>query len=439
MSSYTRVKRVLIGSGTQVGTSLATLTAGDLLLLDESGTPVTTSAAAALIPKYAKVTIAAGLGNGQVRLSSPIQGNSVSAYTGKAYAAPVEQSLIVGYNGTTGTGITSMVNAQFRLRINIKDSNRVNGERMTLLDTIYPSDSAATAAKISAYIAKMFDQKDYGTNYAVDKVKLERVSNGTFLTLGVAIGGTGTPTLAVVNGSATATASLTTHGLVVGDYVRIGGTGAGIPVYVVSAVNGATITLDTTYKGATATVANASVGRLTSGTVTEFGFLITGLPISSRISTGANQPFDTYTHILFDASFANIGSSDPAVYVDPLNAYATKTNITAGDSGEGHWKLVADDEEASKGWLGDTSKRRVWDIRVPNYVTIGGQYQRIDIDHADIHLGNLQDNTHSPLKTTIYIPTGTNQAANTTDNFKNILNSYFSTVLGFTAIATTPV
>lgn len=431
MSSYTRVKRVLVGSGTQVGTTLATLTQGDLLLLDESGNPITTTAGAAALSKNSKVTIAVGLGNGNVRLSSPIQGNSVSAYVGKAYAAPTEQALIVGYNGTALTGIAAAVSTSYRLRINIKDSTRVNGERMTLIDTVFPSDIAATGAKVSAYIAKMFDVKEMGHNYAEDKVKLERVSNGTFTTIGAASGGTGAPTLAVVNGSNVVTSSLTTHGLVVGDYIRIGGTGAGVPVYVVAAVSGASITLDVIYKGATATVTNANAGKL--ATVTEFGFLITGLALNSRISNASNQPLDTYKHILFDANYSNI-----ELTADITNASAVKTVVAVGDPGEGFWKQVADDEEASKGWLGDTSKRRFHDIRIPNYVSTSSNYQRIDIDHADIHLGNLQDTLSSPLKTTIYIPTGSTQATNTTDLFKSILNGFFATSVGFTAIATTP-
>lgn len=432
MSSYTRVKRVLVGSGTQVGSTLATLAQGDLLLLDESGTPVTTSAGAALLSKNSKVTIAVGLGNGSVRLSSPIQGNSVSAYVGKAYAAPTEQALIVGYNGTANTGIASAVNTSYRLRINIKDSTRVNGERMTLIDTVFPADIAATDFRISAYIAKMFDQTEYNNNYAKGKVKLERVSDGTFTTIGVNSGGTGSPTLAVSNGSPVVVASLATHGLVVGDYIRIGGATVGFPVYVVAAVSGASITLDVAYKGATnAAVANASVGKLAS--VTEFGFLITGLALNSRVNTAPNQPLDTYKIILFDANYSNI-----ELTADLPNASAVKTVVANGDPGEGFWKQVADDEEAAKGWLGDTSKRRFHDIRIPNYVDATKNYQRLDIDHADIHLGNLQDNTFSPLKTTIYLPDGSNQATASSNNFKNILNGYFGTVLGFSTIATTP-
>lgn len=421
---YNNVNRVLIGDGTNsAATSLQTMVAGDLFLLNEAGTVITTEAAAALLPKYSKVSIAAGIGAGIVILSSPIQGSTVSKYAGHAYVAPLEQVTYVGYNGTSGTGIAAVVDTEYRLRILIKDTLRVQGERSTLIDINAPASPVQTVANVAYTIAKLFDQKDYNTNYQTGKVKLERTSNGTGTVLG------GSATTAAVFGSDIITLSSASHGLVVGSIIRLGGTTyATGSTYVVTALpTSTTAKLDVVYKGATATITNAN--SLTLAGVSEYGFRITGLSQTSKVSQAANAPLDEYEWIVFDASYA------PANIRLAVN-YATVTTTQKANPGEGYWKQVADREEAAKGYWGDTSKRRFYDQRIASLVVINQAYISVIITHHDVHGGNFQENTTSPLKTEIYIPDGSAQATNTptSNNFLAILNAYFSTVLGFPAI-----
>jgi len=421
---YNNVNRVLIGDGVNsAATSLQTMVAGDMFLLNESGVVITTEVAAALLPKYSKVSIAAGIGAGIVILSSPIQGSTVSKYEGHAYVAPLEQVTYVGYNGTTGTGIAADVDTDYRLRILIKDTLRVQTQRPTLIDINAPADPTQTTANAAYVIAVLFDQKEYGVNYQTGKVKLERTSNGSGTVF------TGAVTVDVVKNSDIITMSGSGHGLAVGSIIRLNGTTpAAGSTYVVTALPSATTAkLDVVYKGETATIANAFA--LTLATVTEWGFRLTGLSQSSKVSQAANAPLDEYEWIVFDASYA---PSDIRLAVN----FASVLTTQATNPGQGYWKQIADREEAAKGYFGDTSKRRFYDQRIPSLVAVNQAYVSVIITHHDVHGGNFQSQTTSPLKTEIYLPDGSAQATNTptSNNFLAILNAYFSTVLGFPAI-----
>lgn len=420
MSSYNNVNRVLIGDGTNSGTitSIAGIQKGDLFLLNEAGVPVTTNAAAAALPRHERVTIAAGIGNGIAILSSPIQGHTVSKYEGQSYVAPSERVVILGYNGTASTSISVTAGTEYRLRILIKDSHRFNGQRSTLGDVNYLAPTGGTLAEAAAAIAKLYDETDYGHNYLSDKVKLERVSNGTRTVF--------PNTADVVNGSKTV--SLTAHALTVGTPIRldVAAHSASSPVYVIEEVIDAnTFKIDVAYKGATGTIALANSGSMTA--VTEWGFKLTGIAQDSYISNAANEPLDEYEWINFDAVFSE--ANDPAAA-----SAATFTESTALNPGQGYWKQVADREEAAKGYLGDTSKRRFHDKRIVSNVVVDQAYDSVVITHADIHRGDFQDTYNAPLKTEIYIPEGSTQATNSGNNFLHVLNGFFSSVVGFTAI-----
>lgn len=418
MSNYNNVNRVLIGDGSNSGaiTSIAGIQKGDLFLLKEDGSIVATNAAAAALPRHERVTIAAGIGDGIAILSSPIQGNTVSKYEGQSYVAPSERVVILGYNGNASTGINIIAGTEYRLRVLIKDSHRVNGQRSSLSDVNYLAPTTVSLVSATATIAKLFEQTEYGHSYIGDKVKLERVSNGTFSAL--------TNNATVTKGSKLVTS--TAHGLSVGDIVRIGGTGANVPVYVVGEVVDAnSFKLDISYKAASGTVLAANIGDLAS--VTEWGFKLTSLSQESFIKNG-NTSIDEYEWINYEAVFSEV--DDRAV-----ETAATFTEVTSLNPGQGYWKQVRDREEAAKGYFGDTSKRRYHDKRIESSVVVDQAYDSVVITHADVHKGDFQGQYAAPLKTEIYLPEGSAQATGSANNFLHVLNGYFSSVIGFTAIS----
>lgn len=419
MSNYNNVNRVLIGDGTNSGaTALPGIQKGDLYLLNEAGAIVATNAAAAALPRFEKVVVAAGIGPGIAILSSPIQGNTVSAYEGKAYRAPAEQVAYIGYDGATaGTGISISASTEYRLRIQVLDDHRFNGQRQTFSDYHYVGGASASAAEALDVIACYYAQRDYVDAYMNDKVLLERVTDGTFTAL--------SNNADVVNNSKTVVS--TAHGRAVGDYLRIGGTGDTFPIYKVAAViDPNTLELDVPYLGATATVLAANIGVMTAQT--EYGFKLTGLAQDAILSRAANEPWDQYEWINFRAYFSEADDRS-------FDSAATYTVATEVDPGNGFWRQVAEREEDAKGYLGDTSKRRFHDKRIASNVVVDTAYDTIVITHYDIHKGDFQANTNSPLQTEIYIPDGADQGLNSGDNFVHVLNGFFSTVQGFTAIS----
>lgn len=269
MANYNNVNRVLIGTGTQSAspvTSLPNIQKGDMLFIRENGAVVTTVAGANAIPRFERVSIAAGIAPGLAIISSPIQGNTVSKYLGQSYVAPQVQIAYIGYNGTTGS-LTAVLNTEYKLRIKIKDDQRVQGQRSTLYDL--PAYINVGGQQTAAYqIACYYSQMEYGTNFLKDKVLIERVSDGTFTAL--------TNNATVVNGSTTVIS--TAHGLAVGAVVRIGGTASTNGEYVVAAVIDAnTFTLDVPYLGTSGTVLAANIGSVANPV--NWGFKLTGLKI----------------------------------------------------------------------------------------------------------------------------------------------------------------
>lgn len=423
MSNYNYVNRVLIGDGANSGTitSLPGIQKGDLVFLDESGNVISTNAASAALAKFEQVVIAAGIGPGKVILSSPIQGNHVSAYEGKAYRAPAEKVVYIGYDGSTaGTGLSVSASTEYRLRIHILDDHRFNGQRQTFMDYNYVGGASASEEDAVTEIICYFDQDDYVDGYMQDKVKLEAITDGTptFYT------GAEDPTFTKGSKTVTFASNVT---IADGSWIRVRGVDYRVETGVTA---GTEITLYHEYKGDSETidvsVETTAVGTLAS--ITEYGFKITALKQDAILSRTANEPFDQYEWINFDAYFSEADGRS-------FDSVATKTVATEVDPGNGYWRQVAEQEEAAKGYLGDTSKRRFHDKRIDSNVQVDVAYDTIVITHATVHRADFQDTYNAPLKTEIYIPDGGDQGLNSGDNFVHILNGFFSDVLGFPAIS----
>jgi hypothetical protein len=415
MSIYTDVNRVLIGDGANASTitALPQITKGDLFLINEAGVPVTTNAAAAALPRHEKVRVAMGIGSGLAILSSPIQGNTTSKYEGQAYVSPSERVVTLGYNGNSGTGIAVTAGSEYRLRIRLKDSNFSNGNKPSLTDFNYPVPVGGTVSVALSKIAALYDQTEYGKSALQGLIKLERVANGTRTVF--------PNTAAVVKGSKSVT--ITAHVLAVGTPIRldVAAHSASSPVYLASKVVDAnTIELDVAYKGETGTITLANSGSLAS--VTEWGLKLSGLPVTELL-----PDYDDYTWIDFEPVFSSVDNSDFA-------SVATTTVSTPLVIGQGFWKQVRGAENKAKAYLGQSSNRRFDDKKIASNVVEGTTYSSVTITHTEVTGGNFQDTMTNPLKTNIYIPAGSNQGLSTGDNFVHVLNGFFSTKVGFTAL-----
>ena len=413
MSNFTRAQRVAVGDGTTSGTSVPGIKKGDLLLLDEQYNVVSTNAAAAALPKYSKVHIALGTADGKARFIT-IEGDKTSKYVGQDAVAKSEQVTYLGYDGTNGAGIESEADTDYRLRVLIKDDNRI-GHRSTFIDTHYKTGSDTTAYELASKIACLFDATDYDHNYAKNFVKLERVSNGSRTAFAADAD--------VVEGSKSV--SIAGHGLSIDDVVKFEGIS-----YLVAAIPDAnTITLDQKYKGETATITTANTDSGSYGSVTVWGFKLTGLEIDSKVSRAANSPLDLYQWVNFDAGFSVAQDTS-------ADAYSAEIFTTSANPGQGYWKQVAQAEEMSKPNYGDQSKRLYYDQRLENNTVVGTSYGSVIIEHST-EIGSFALESARGIQVAeIYLPTGSDQATNSANNFLHVLNGFFSGSVGFEAIST---
>jgi type 1 fimbria pilin len=419
---YNRVSRVLIGDGVNSAalsaikiTDGANIAAGDLVLVKADMTVVQTNAAAQALSKTEPVYIAMGTGAGEFRLSSPIYPKNVISFKGKAYAAPAEQVSYLGFNGTDGT-ISVSNSTEYVLRMILKDDLRVQPHRQTRNQYHYVTDSTATVVEL---ISALTEQAARDVNWR--KIKAEMVTDGTFGVLG------GSSTLAVTKGSKKATASSGSHGLVAGDLVRIGGTGATVPVYEVESIATTTIYFKVPYQGTTETVANASVGEITGAA--NYGIKLTGVAIDFN-------GIDYYQKVSFDASLAPING-----VISEATQFRTTTKMSKGI---GFYQQIRDMEYHAQGHLGVTN-RTVFPNDELQYTSLfkynsAASYHIITIEHDDEHTFFLENKGKSPVTTVIAIPQGHQATLNaqvvdgTDENFAYTLAGLFTTALGLDAL-----
>lgn len=389
MSTITRVKSVLVSNetGANTGTSLSTIVEGDVLVLNRAmanltGTPTITSAA-----DNDLIYIAIGTGEvGEFKLSHGIQVRNISKVEKEAYSAAVKQISYIGFNGTSGT-FSVENDTEYQLIVRIKDTYRIQPQRPTFHKYHILSDSTATEIEV---LSSAVRKANADVNLKVSAVL---VTNGTFTAL--------TNNATVVNGSKTVTS--TAHGLAVGDLVRIGGTGATSPVYLVATITDAnTFELDTTYQGTSGTVLAANIGEISAQT--SYGIQLTGKALSVKAP-------DLYPGELgFEVSFApEIGDA------------VTVTHSTVKDDGKGVWQQIRDEEYFAQGYDGITNRIK-FPTNIPSTIAASGnQYGTIVIEHRDGHGGNFQDIMTSPLTTMIAIDT--NGASTKYDAVVNIIES----------------
>lgn len=413
MSINTRHSKVSIGDGSTTGTSLATIKKGDLLLADKYGNVINTAAAAGALKKDAELQIISCVKDGNPVKSSVISGMMTASYLGQDYVAKTEQVTFLGFDGTSGDGIQSEADTSYRLRTIINDDYRI-GHRQTVINASYTTGASTTAEDLAYNIAFIFGQKEYEHNYAENFVKLERVSDGTRTAFAA--------TITVEKDSKVVACA--GHGLAVGQIIKIKGAS-----YVIAEVDTNEFTLDLKYKGETETIATSDSDSGSYASVTKWGFKLTGLEIDSVVEMAENDPLDNYEWVNFKAIF---GISNDA----QADAYVAKETTTKGSPGQGYWKQVAELEQESRYERGASSP-------IPYYLPKSGlitdpslEYGSIVIDHSSNTSNFIDDVARVPMTTQIFIPTGSDQADDSGDNFLAILNAYFNGVVGFSEIAT---
>ena len=145
------VTRLFIGKtvGSNTGTTLPTIALGDILFLNGDNQAVLTPATISAVGDRTPIYVAMGLGNGAVRLSSPIRRTEISRATHQPFRPKAEQIDDVTISLTAGKS--------YRLVIVLKDELRVLAERQTKLEIpefVATGDNAVDAAKLASLVTK---------------------------------------------------------------------------------------------------------------------------------------------------------------------------------------------------------------------------------------------------------------------------------------------
>lgn len=368
-----RVNRVLVTNteADNTGTSIPTIINGDILVLNRAmanltGTPTLTSGIDNDV-----VYIAQGIGAGKAILSLPIQLKGITKVIRKSYVAPVEEVVNFGYIGSGASTLNAPLNStEYTFIVEYKDDQRVMHMRPTRSIYTYVSDSTATLIEIVGAIVRKINADKNAL------VAATMLTDGTFTALA---------NNATVTNESKSVAS-TAHGLAVGDLVRIGGTGATSPVYLVKTITDANnFVLDSFYQGATATVLAANIGKITVQTL--YGIQLTGQAVTYN-------GIDLYQKVNFVAS----------MYTD--DAYEVATISTTLDYGQGYWQQIRDAEYFAQGYLGVTNRTLFPSANLGSgtpatRAVLNNTYNTMVIEHTDGHTGDMQGQYRAPMSTMI--------------------------------------
>lgn len=230
-------------------------------------------------------------GTSQLLRSLRIEGSGVNSYNGSSYQAPQEQRYFIGFDGTTSS-IDALSSNDYILRIQYKHNTSVNSQQANTKSYYFSSDASATQQEVARNFAVQI-----GTDSGAD-VLAERLCSDA----GVALGAT----LTVTNESTAVTASVA-NALVVGDYVRIGGTAVTDPVYRIatSTNGGVNLVLDEPYQAASGTgvAAERITAALSQAAATNFGIRLTGE--AQDFTVGKLK----YNRVAFDLSLGRFGTT----------------------------------------------------------------------------------------------------------------------------------
>jgi hypothetical protein len=298
--------------------------------------------------------------------------NQISAWGATPGAAATEQVDYVGFNGTSGT-IQVLPSNFYIVKLEHVPNQFAYGKRPanykygTYQSTIGATQNAAGQLEVANGLVNSLVQ-NFRPNRTTDwRVKSELVNSGA----GAAI--TGAPTSFSFTRYSKAVTYVGTDpsNVVAGDYLRVGGTTPGTPVYKVASITPATntIILETGYQGDTATILNAAMEVVTvAGLGSDWGIKITG--IKQKYDVNRWRQYDKVRFNTFLEGFPN-------------TATPTVVTTTAAFDGVAVYEQVANDEYISWGDEGQVFVDQVPPLFREQDAVVGQQYQPVIIGWLD--------------------------------------------------------
>lgn len=341
------------------GTSLQTIAEGDVLILNEAGAVLTGTPTPITNANDSQIIIM-GKTNGDVKKSNMIKLRNITSVQVKDYQAAVQEVVQFGYDGATGVLPTPDASTEYQILIPIKDDQRFLPNRPTRQWYDFTTSSAPTALELAQGLVQQV-QLDAGSVIINGYVSAVLLTNGTFTAL------TNPAAVNQYNNTVISTA----HGLLKGDFVRIGGTGDTNPVYKVKAVVDAnTFQIEGSYMGASGTILAANIGKMTAIT-------IVGIKLVALVIPKTKTSLDLYQTVQFAASIIKIIDTTNTLWLDG-------TISTNSFPGQGVWQQVKDVEYFAQGYEGITNRVSFPTAQQFGYnfdVVVGNTYNSVLINY----------------------------------------------------------
>jgi hypothetical protein len=171
--SIHKVTNTFVGNGSELETSVNTLTPGKLGLFTMANTVLASAYAASSDEQ--KIQVSETFADGSFKKSMLIDGASVIGARGKQYTPATREVWSIGYNRKTAVGSIEVNNASdYTASILFKNDKSLYSERPEMLRINFTSSATATQLSIATQIAAAINNSGYKT-----LVKAIVVTNGT--------------------------------------------------------------------------------------------------------------------------------------------------------------------------------------------------------------------------------------------------------------------
>lgn len=384
------VNRVMVGDQdglVNTGSTLAGITRGDILILDED---LNVLSAPTSVQKF-YVAVGTGYPESPFIMSSLIDPAFAKTANKTARAAADQVTTVTVPAPAIGDSVNVVIAFKDRLRMLANKQTRMVLSHVA--ETTAPYDLASALAKQALFSTPYSDP--YGVKVEVQATATELAADNN---------------LTVVKGSnkatfaGAATYNVTAGTFAAGDYIEIDGVTYQITEVDTVPANDV-ITLDRLYTGDSTTVSAASVNH--QATITAVNLRITGL----------DAPFNDPIIDLYEKPEFEVGSDQSGAVV---------TTTTKADLGQGIARQIKRMEFEAQGYLGNTNLRQ-WPIPSFEFYAVDGvTYDVVNIVSQDEHEGDLQNQMKSPVGVTIAFSTAGSNAQ------RNAVVAILEDVLGVT-------
>lgn len=296
----------------------STVADGEVVITDAKGEILDATSMPAGLDKFKFVANAGGV---LVHSDLVEKEGGVRKYELGLQSAEVQQVDYVGYNGTSGEIETLAAQTIYTMRLYILGVTKADFMQQMIKEGFYKSGSSVPTQKevasgLHLSLIKNFSREPEQT------ILFEMVADGTRTALGTAAG-----PVQFTNGSKVISATdiddaTTNAALAVGELIGVA-TGTTVGVYEIESIDTTanTATLTVPFQGATQSVANATVGRVTVANQTNFGVKLTGLDLNFVVGKFASNVVSWDTTIDFDSLVLSGGDGNSVASYPGIGTY----------------------------------------------------------------------------------------------------------------------